>query len=67
MYKQNFFMCVCFFFVSLGYGTGEAKKHLFELNRVFSPLSTQDEVYMEVDPVLQSALEGHRVVSDLYF
>jgi len=44
-----------------GYGVGEPKRTAFELNRCFTPLSSQEDVWAEVEPVVQSALDGHRV------
>ncbi|GAB2277555.1 hypothetical protein Dimus_012265 [Dionaea muscipula] len=33
----------------------------FEFDKVFSPNSTQEDVYVEVKPVLRSAFEGHNI------
>eukprot|EP00249_Psilotum_nudum_P032140 c4731_g2_i1 orf=2-868(-) len=35
------------------------KRKYFELDRVFLPVSSQDDVFLEVEPVVRSALDGH--------
>jgi kinesin family member C1 len=42
-------------------GTSLAKKHLFSFNKVFPPESTQKQVFFEVSPFIESALDGHHV------
>jgi kinesin family protein C1 len=44
-----------------GYGVGEAKRHKFNFHRVFAPLAGQDELFAEVEGLVQSSLDGHRV------
>jgi kinesin family protein C1 len=44
-----------------GYGVGEAKRHAFDFHRVFPPLADQAAVFAEVEGLVQSALDGHRV------
>jgi len=44
-----------------GYGIGEAKRHRFDFQRVFTPLDGQDAVFAEVEGVIQSSLVGRRV------
>jgi kinesin family member C1 len=42
------------------------KKHPFELNRVFNPLSSQADMFKEVEPVVASALDGNKVTVMCY-
>mgnify|MGYP000408300684 CR=1 FL=1 len=44
-----------------GYGIGEAKRHRFAFQRVFTPLDGQEEVFHEVEGVVHAALTGRRV------
>jgi hypothetical protein len=45
-----------------GYGVAaEGKRTPFEYQRVFGPHAPQGEVFAEVEPVVQCALDGHRV------
>lgn len=44
-----------------GYGVGEAKRTRFDYHRVFTPTDGQEAVFAEVEPVVQSAINGHRV------
>nr|AMS24253.1 kinesin 14-IV protein [Marsilea vestita] len=37
------------------------KRKIFELDKVFLPASTQDDVFAEVSPLVRSALDGHNV------
>lgn len=38
---------------------GDGKRHSFGFDKVFDGASTQDEVYAEVSPLVQSALDGY--------
>ena len=43
-------------------GLGDRRKRWrFSFDRVFEPLATQADVYQEVAPLVQSAVDGHRV------
>ena len=45
-----------------GYGVAaEGKKHDFNFQRVFTPTASQADVFSEVEGLVQSALDGHRV------
>ena len=42
--------------------SGSDGVHVFRLDGSFPPSAGQAEVYAEVDPLVQSALDGYRVV-----
>ncbi len=44
-----------------GYGVGEARRHAFSFQRVLPPTASQADVFEEVEGLVQSALDGHRV------
>lgn len=41
--------------------TASGKRKAFQLDKVFLPASSQDEVFAEVGPLVRSALDGHNV------
>ncbi|XP_070605408.1 kinesin-like protein KIFC2 [Erythrolamprus reginae] len=39
----------------------KGKQHLFKLDKVFLPCATQEEVFLEIEPVVLSCLQGYNV------
>lgn len=49
-----------------GYGVGEAKRHGFAFQRAFPPTAGQAELFAEVEGLVHSVLDGHRVCAFAY-
>jgi kinesin family protein C1 len=43
-------------------GAPTLSKHAFTFDRVFTPEATQDVVFEEISELVQSALDGHKVI-----
>jgi len=43
------------------------QKHSFTFDRVFAPDALQEEVFTEISQLVQSALDGYKVISSLAF
>lgn len=61
MYSRSitkFYKCVCYILSS-------GQKHSFTFDKVLMPEATQEDVFVEISQLVQSALDGYKVTDEL--
>lgn len=51
---------------SLKFILQSGQKHSFTFDQVFMPDATQDDVFVEISQLVQSALDGYKVINQLH-